>query len=122
MKMYNYTGLDSNLISNQPILFIEILDEFRLFIEENVIFDDFVRRLPFVSKFCSFQVWVYFILPHCFFVPRSNFWLPFTFEVLNIHKKKLTHFATKSSEIIISFRRAGSTLQKRSLLYKTQLN
>jgi TRAP-type C4-dicarboxylate transport system permease large subunit len=35
-------------------------------------------------------------------------------------KKKLTHFATKSSKIIISSRRAGSTLQKRSLLYKTQ--
>jgi hypothetical protein len=33
-------------------------------------------------------------------------------------KKKLKHFATKSSEIIISSRRAGSTLQKRSLLYK----
>jgi hypothetical protein len=35
-------------------------------------------------------------------------------------RKKLTHFATKSSEIIISSRRAGSTLQKQSLLYKTQ--
>jgi hypothetical protein len=35
-------------------------------------------------------------------------------------KKKLTHFATKSSEIIISSRTAGSTLQKRSLLYKKQ--
>jgi hypothetical protein len=35
-------------------------------------------------------------------------------------KKKLTRVATKSSEIIISWRRAGSTLQKRSLLYKTQ--
>jgi hypothetical protein len=37
-------------------------------------------------------------------------------------KKKLTHFSTKSSEIIISFRRAGSTLQKQTLLYKTQKN
>jgi hypothetical protein len=37
-------------------------------------------------------------------------------------EKKLTHFAKKSSEIIISSRRAGSTLQKRSLLYKTQKN
>jgi hypothetical protein len=35
-------------------------------------------------------------------------------------KKKLTHFATKSSEIIISSRTAGSALQKRSLLNKTQ--
>jgi hypothetical protein len=35
-------------------------------------------------------------------------------------KKKLTHFATKSSEIIISSWKAGSTLQKRSLLYETQ--
>jgi hypothetical protein len=37
-------------------------------------------------------------------------------------KKKHTHFATKSSEIIISSKTAGSTLQKRSLLYKTQKN
>jgi hypothetical protein len=35
-------------------------------------------------------------------------------------KKKLTHFATKSSEIIISSRRAGSILPKRTMLYKTQ--
>jgi hypothetical protein len=35
-------------------------------------------------------------------------------------KKKLTHFATKCSEIINFSRRAGSTLQKRSLLCKTQ--
>jgi hypothetical protein len=34
-------------------------------------------------------------------------------------QKKLTHFGTKSSKIIISSR-AGSTLQKRSLLYETQ--
>jgi hypothetical protein len=34
--------------------------------------------------------------------------------ITKIHsKKKLTHFATKSSEIIISSRTAGSTLQKR---------
>jgi hypothetical protein len=38
---------------------------------------------------------------------------------LKLHLKK-THFSTKSSEIIISFRRAGSTLQKRSLLYIAQ--
>jgi hypothetical protein len=37
-------------------------------------------------------------------------------------KKKLTHFATKSSKIMISSRIAGSTLQKRSLFYKTQTN
>jgi hypothetical protein len=37
-------------------------------------------------------------------------------------KKKLTHFAKKSSEIIISSRTAGSTLQNRLLLYKTQKN
>jgi hypothetical protein len=37
-------------------------------------------------------------------------------------KKKYTHFATKSSTIIICSRRARSTLQKRSLLYKTQKN
>jgi hypothetical protein len=37
-------------------------------------------------------------------------------------KQKLTFFATKSSEIVISSRTAGSTLQKRSLLYKTQKN
>jgi hypothetical protein len=35
-------------------------------------------------------------------------------------KKKFTHFATKSSEIIISFRKAGFALQKRVLLYKKQ--
>jgi hypothetical protein len=35
-------------------------------------------------------------------------------------KKKFTHFAMKSSEIIISSRTAGSTLQKRLLLYKMQ--
>jgi hypothetical protein len=34
--------------------------------------------------------------------------------------KKLTHLDTKSSEIIISSRTAGSTLQKRSLLYNSQ--
>jgi hypothetical protein len=37
-------------------------------------------------------------------------------------QKKLTHFATKSSEIIISSIRAGSTLQKRPLLYKNKNN
>jgi hypothetical protein len=37
-------------------------------------------------------------------------------------KKKSTLFATKSSEIVISSKRAGSTLQKRSLLYKTKKN
>jgi hypothetical protein len=36
--------------------------------------------------------------------------------------KKITHFTTKPSEITISSKRAGSTLQKRSLLYKTQKN
>jgi hypothetical protein len=50
----------------------------------------------------------------------------FTIELLNnetLHsKKKLTHFATKSSEIIIYSRRAGSTLQKRSLLYRRKKN
>jgi hypothetical protein len=35
-------------------------------------------------------------------------------------KKKLTQFATKSSKIIISSTRAGSTLQKQPMLYKTQ--
>jgi hypothetical protein len=49
-------------------------------------------------------------------VGSSPFFSPF----LTTYKKKLTHFATKSSEIIISSRRAGSTLQKRSLLYETQ--
>jgi hypothetical protein len=39
-----------------------------------------------------------------------------------IHLKKITHFAMKSSEIIISSRTADSTLQKQSLLYKTQKN
>jgi hypothetical protein len=43
-------------------------------------------------------------------------------NVLYTLKKKLTHFATKSSEIIISSIRAGSTLQKRSLLYKNEKN
>jgi hypothetical protein len=42
--------------------------------------------------------------------------------LLHTLKKKLTHFATKSSEIIISYRTAGSILQKRSLLYTTQKN
>jgi hypothetical protein len=42
------------------------------------------------------------------------------YESSSTLKKKFTHFATKSSEIIIASRRAGSTLQKRSLLYKTQ--
>jgi hypothetical protein len=38
----------------------------------------------------------------------------------NTQMKKKTHFATNSSEIIISSRTAGSTSQKRSLFYKTQ--
>jgi hypothetical protein len=36
-------------------------------------------------------------------------------SVLYTKKKKRTHFATKSSEIIISSKRAGSTLKKGSL-------
>jgi hypothetical protein len=43
-------------------------------------------------------------------------------HILNTLKKKLTYFATKSGAIIISSRTAGSTLQKRSLLYLTQKN
>jgi hypothetical protein len=42
---------------------------------------------------------------------------------LTVHsKKKLTHFATKSSEIIIASRKASSALQKRVLLYKKEAN
>jgi hypothetical protein len=35
-------------------------------------------------------------------------------------QKKITRFATKSSDILISSRWLGSTFQKRSLLYKMQ--
>jgi hypothetical protein len=42
--------------------------------------------------------------------------------VLDKHSKKFTLFATKSSQNIISSRRAGSTLKKRSLLCKKQKN
>jgi hypothetical protein len=45
----------------------------------------------------------------------------FIFSDIHFHTQKdLKHFATKSSEIIIAFRKAGSALQKRVLLYKKQ--
>jgi hypothetical protein len=59
------------------------------------------------------------------FLPKLDRWIHrviFQQKINNTLKKKLAHFATKSSEIIISSRKADSTLQKRSLLYKTQKN
>jgi hypothetical protein len=51
---------------------------------------------------------------YCFYL--KGFWKMFFYFIVNF----CIHFATKSSEIIISSRRAGSDLQNRSLLYKTQ--
>jgi hypothetical protein len=45
---------------------------------------------------------------------------PSKFEKATLKKQKLTHFATKSREIIIASTKAGSALQKRVLLYKKQ--
>jgi hypothetical protein len=45
----------------------------------------------------------------------------FIFSDIHFHtQKELKHFATKSSEIIIAFKKAGSALQKRVLLYNKQ--
>jgi hypothetical protein len=51
-------------------------------------------------------------------LPRKKVILRWENNLINT-QKKTTKFATKSSEIIISSGRAGSTLQKQSLLYKT---
>jgi hypothetical protein len=55
-------------------------------------------------------------------VKLGSYFVQFQLNYKRTLKKKLTHFATKPSEIIISSRTADSTLQNRSLLYKTQIN
>jgi hypothetical protein len=76
----------------------------RNFLVQNHFFID--QKFKFVQNFNK-KFW--------FFRARNQY-----FHYIVNRKYKLTHFATKSGEILISSRRAGSTLQKRSLIYKTQ--
>jgi hypothetical protein len=61
-------------------------------------------------------------LPVQYKKPLKYTFLPlvYIFCLIGTLKKNTTFFVTKSTEIIISYRRAGFTLQKRSFLYKTK--